>query len=141
MKIFVLGFLFLAANSYAAVQPETYYGHAFVDGFAQGRLKGPALREKLHEILDSVHVTGADGFDDIRPSCTGGKCYQHQMVGYGAARKIIFGELFLTKQNGAYAVPDLYCERLLGADDLGGKAPGPGITPDHRFLNVEHTWP
>ncbi|RYZ97728.1 MAG: nuclease, partial [Proteobacteria bacterium] len=107
----------------------------------QGRLKGPALRTKLHEILDSVHVPNADGFDDIRPACTAGKCYQHQMVGYSAARKIIFGDLFLSKQNGAYAVPDLYCERLLGADDLGGKAPGPGITPDHRYVNVEHTWP
>jgi deoxyribonuclease I len=149
MTKWVLWFLCFAAVSAASSGTsladagggaDPYYGHAFLDAYRGGKLRGPALRAKLHELLKYVHVKGADGFDEIKGQCTG-KCYQHVMVGYDDAREILFGELYLTKKNGSYAIPDLYCERLLGSEDFDGGVLGPGKIPDHRILNVEHTWP
>jgi deoxyribonuclease-1 len=133
--------LFSSFSASAARSAEGYYGRSFVDGYKKGSLRGPALRALLHEILDSVHVPTSDGFDEIRASCTAPKCYKHEMVGYDDAREILFGELYLTKKNGSYAIPDLYCERILGSEDLDGAVIGPGKIPDHRYLNTEHTWP
>ena len=120
---------------------DQYYGHEFLDAFRKGSLRGPALRNSLHQILDGAHDKGADGFDVIGESCRTNKCVGHTMVGYDRAREILFGELYLTQKNGSYALPDLYCDRLLDASDFDGGKIGPGKVPDHRVLNTEHTWP
>lgn len=58
-------------------------------------------------------------------------------LNYTEARKIMFGELFLEKQNGRYQVKEVYCNKTL--DESIGV--GPGKIPDPKFINCEHTWP
>ena len=59
----------------------------------------------------------------------------HKAVGYNAAKKILFGQLFLQKGSQGYYVKDLYCETNFT------KGVGPGSLPDQTQINTEHTWP
>ncbi|MBY0413814.1 MAG: endonuclease [Bdellovibrionales bacterium] len=59
----------------------------------------------------------------------------HKAVGYNPAKKFLFGQLHLEKNNTGYYVKDLYC------DIEYTKGVGPGSLPDQNQLNCEHTWP
>lgn len=59
----------------------------------------------------------------------------HRPVGYDPAKKFLFGQLHLEKNEKGYFVHDQYC----GVDFTSGV--GPGNLPDQNQLNTEHTWP
>lgn len=59
----------------------------------------------------------------------------HKSLGYNPAKKYLFGQLHLEKDNQGYYVKDLYCEINYT------KGVGPGSMPDQNQLNCEHTWP
>lgn len=59
----------------------------------------------------------------------------HHAVGYNNAKKYLFGQLYLQKDDNGYYVTDLYC----GIHYTKGV--GPGNLPDQNQLNTEHTWP
>lgn len=59
----------------------------------------------------------------------------HHPVGYGPAKKLLFGQIFLKKDNNGYYVLDLYCGIRFT------KGVGPGNLPDQNQINTEHTWP
>lgn len=59
----------------------------------------------------------------------------HKALGYNPAKKALFGQLHLEKDNQGYYVKDLYCEINYT------KGVGPGSMPDQNQLNCEHTWP
>jgi endonuclease I len=51
------------------------------------------------------------------------------------------GHFYLSKQNGEYAVKDVYCDRLVSESEFKSHKPGPNRIPDSRVINAEHTWP
>jgi deoxyribonuclease-1 len=59
----------------------------------------------------------------------------HHAVGYNPAKRFLFGQLYLEKNDKGYFVRDLYC----GIEVTNGV--GPGNVPDQNKLNTEHTWP
>ncbi|MBC7430255.1 MAG: endonuclease [Bacteriovorax sp.] len=59
----------------------------------------------------------------------------HHAVGYDKAKKLLFGQLYLEKDDNGYFITDLYC----GIHYTKGV--GPGNLPDQNQLNTEHTWP
>lgn len=59
----------------------------------------------------------------------------HRALGYNPAKRVLFGQLHLAKNNMGYYVKDLYCE----IEYTSGV--GPGNIPDQNQLNCEHTWP
>jgi endonuclease I len=76
--------------------------------------------------------------DKVGASCDTASlgCYQHSSLGYGAARKVLMGQLHLKGSAGQYAVKDVYCERDFTSSDIG-----PGRVPNDTMINTEHTWP
>jgi deoxyribonuclease-1 len=60
-----------------------------------------------------------------------------KVLSYKTARRYIFGELFLQKNNGRYEVVDAYCDQTFGRNS----GVGPNKIPNHQMLNCEHTWP
>lgn len=124
-------------------QQIAYYGDDFYAQVASGT-RDKALISELQTILESRHKKNASGKDTIDANCdTASKdCYQHNAIGYSAARKIIMGQLFLSGTPGNYAVKDVYCEKDYTNRDFGGADQvGPGKIPSDSVINTEHTWP
>jgi len=129
---------FASATPQNQVRP--YYGREFYDMIKSG-VKNEGLKKKLHEVLSKTHSKGSDGFDRVGQGCTSGDCYQHESIGYDQARLFLMGNFYLARQNGEYAIKEVYCEKLLSSKEFGGHKPGPNRIPDNRVVNVEHTWP
>ena len=127
----------------ASTPAERYYGHAFLSEMTKKQMKGPAMRDFVHRILDMVHVPQKDGYDELSGSCNVRGCYEHKMLGYDDARKVLLGEMYLVpRSNGEYGVSDLYCDRIAEPEEFPHSLrPGPGKVCDHAVVNVEHTWP
>lgn len=58
----------------------------------------------------------------------------HRPVGYDNAKKYLFQQLYLEKDDKGYFVIDLYCGTRFSNV-------GPSSLPDQNRLNTEHTWP
>jgi deoxyribonuclease-1 len=58
----------------------------------------------------------------------------HHAVGYDTAKKYLFQQLYLEKDEKGYFVIDLYCGTRFSNV-------GPASLPDQNRLNTEHTWP
>lgn len=59
----------------------------------------------------------------------------HKALGYNPAKKYLFGQLHLEKNDDGYFIKDLYC----GINYTAGA--GPMGLPDQSKINCEHTWP
>lgn len=118
MKIFLLITSVFIGSLAFGTGPELpeYYGSEFYEGYQNGNLKNEQLLGTLHQILAS----------------------SHKVLGYDKARRVLFGELFLEKISGSWAVKDVYCERTFTSQELNI---GPGKIPDGNVINTEHTWP
>lgn len=136
---FCLALLFLSSiPSYAL---ENYYGRELAQHESNlGKLN---LKQKLFEVLSQTHVVNSELPDEISSRCPSGKtCVQHKGLGYREARQKLFGSLFLLKANGQYALPDIYCNQVLTADQFPrNQGPGPGKIPNNEIINAEHSWP
>jgi deoxyribonuclease-1 len=128
--------LVLATSAFAGDGPA-YYGRDFYSH----KLSGPELKEALFSILSGAHQAVPGDFDQLPPSCTESRCYRHTAIGYKAARVFLFGEFYLVKQNSVYGVKDVYCDRVVFADEFRGAKPGPNLIPDANTMNAEHSWP
>ena len=138
-------FLFLFCSSIWASQQIHYYGVKFED-IQNGHLVNNELKEYLHVVLDSYHLTCPDSYDQIVSSCLGEQdnraCFGHLSFNYTTARKKIFGYLHLEQIQKAYYINCVYCQHQLGpADFPEGPVPGIDIIPNSRFINTEHSWP
>jgi deoxyribonuclease I len=106
-----------------------YYGQQFYQA------KSQVNRELLFQILNSKHTVVAGQHDIIERNCQGTNCYEHESVGYDYARKIMFGELFVKKDDKGKYVEDVYCGKKFyfrSVDEV------PNM---HSQVNIEHTWP
>lgn len=106
-----------------------YYGEEFYQ-----RLSSKGVTEELiSKILNSSHSSVPGKFDQIG-QCQG-SCYRHTSVGYDGARKILFGELYVQRDNRGMFVKDVYCGKTFHfkrVEDVSGM---------HTEVNIEHTWP
>lgn len=115
-----------------------YYGLDFYEQL-EGGLANEALILRLNEILKGGHVPGPQGFDRVFSNCQGqSSCSIHTSLGYGEARKHLFGSIHLEQITGLYAVKDVYCEEYVTEKQA---QIGPGQIPSAEHINTEHTWP
>lgn len=120
---------------------ENYYGQELVS--REGELAQLDLKQKLFEVLKSVHVVTNGQPDQITSQCPSGKsCIQHKGLGYREARRKLFGSLFLLRSRNQYALPDIYCGRVMHESDFpANQRPGPDKIPATTVMNAEHSWP
>ncbi len=133
--------LILFFFSQSSIALENYYGAELAA--QEPKFENLNIKQKLFEVLSRVHVTNSQRPDQILSQCpSGSDCFQHRSLGYREARRVIFGDLFLQQTQGQYALPDIYCDRILTADQFPkNQAPGPGKIPANQIINAEHTWP
>lgn len=109
-----------------------YYGEEFYQSVASGK---PLERPLFQKILNDSHSSSQGKFDVIQPNCAGGNCFKHVVVGYDAARKIMFGELDIQKDSNGSFIIDVYCGKKFYFRDLEE------VPNMHDKVNIEHTWP
>ena len=63
-------------------------------------------------------------------------CYRHITLSYKDARRHLFGELHLERDDNGYFVRDVYCKRKIRNSGVG-----PRSIPNPNVMNCEHTWP
>lgn len=141
----VLVLLFVLWGSIAQAQNQSrtvpYYGEAFYRALASRALAHEELKNALRSILSSYHRAAPNNFDQIVQDCSGQGCYRHVAIGYDRARVFLMGYFYLVSTGNGYGVRDVYCQRVYTDRDFRGAKPGPQRIPDHRVVNVEHTWP
>lgn len=106
----------------------------------QSPLEQQILREDLFNVLNGIHQVVENSTDLLVEECpTNANCYSHNgTLSYKEARELMFGKLFLEKNNqNKYFVKDLYCEKNI--NELDGA--GPLKIPNPNVANCEHTWP
>ncbi len=138
----------LLFSSYAAQAEQMsevipYYGDDFYKDIKMG-VSNEALQFRLKDVLRSYHVARPGQVDLIARTCQAGqgKCYTQKPLDYTLARVIIMGNLHLIRgEDGNYAVRDVYCSKDRSSSDFRKSPPAPGVVPDNRVVNVEHTWP
>tara|TARA_R110000868_G_scaffold246448_2_gene503094 strand:- start:1319 stop:2176 length:858 start_codon:yes stop_codon:yes gene_type:complete len=116
---------------------STYYPAEFKT--KMNDLRNDDLKHEIFKVLDMKHVGGKNE-DILVNNCSQakGRCYSQRVLGYTAARKILFGKLHLEQtERGNFYVKDVYCR--VNYDDRIGV--GPDRIPNHTELNCEHTWP
>ncbi len=122
---------------------KAYYGAQFYSAILN-QAQDEKLKIALKNILKSGHIQTPGQPDRLAANCDSQKdCSVQTSLGYGAARKFIFGTFYLVKvDSGNYGIKEMYCDRIYQGADFGTTGrPGPGVVPDNTVINVEHTWP
>jgi endonuclease I len=133
LLVFVFsGALFAQQDQKLNTGKWAYYGAEFYLNLSSGKTFN---RETLEKILNGSHVSMKGKFDLIQAPCEGSNCYKHVVVGYDSARKIMFGELDIQKDNNGSFVIDVYCGKKFYFRDLEE------VSTMHDKVNIEHTWP
>jgi deoxyribonuclease-1 len=97
--------------------------------------KSNNIKKVLYDIMSSSHLSVKGKVDRIG-ACEGERsCYRHNQVGYSRARTIMFGELFVDRDNNGMFVEEVYCERKIYYQSVSD------ISNMHTKVNIEHTWP
>ncbi|UYL09434.1 endonuclease [Bdellovibrio sp. SKB1291214] len=141
--VLVVCSLFITVSGQAALQSEgiPYYGEQFYRDLSSG-VSNDELKDKLQHILLAKHKVVQGSYDEVSDNCSGQGCYEHVVLGYDGARTWMMGTYYITKVDGQYAIPDMYCAKYRTASEFSGNgAPAPGRYPDGNILNTEHTWP
>lgn len=134
MKVFFLTLTLLASNS--AFAGLEYYPQGFAESAKSGSIKSADLKNRIFTILDSAHQKVAGGNDILSPKCASTDCYKQTLLGYDNARRKLFGDLDLKKDQRGHYFKDAYCNK-----EYDGNGIGPGLIPKNEILNCEHTWP
>ncbi len=132
--LLVLSFVLLSASLYAQTNRKiannqlAYYGIEFYTK--------KVTKDSLYKILDAHHVIVSNTYDTISNNCNGSNdCYRHTSVGYDNARNIMFGELFMKKDDEGMYVQDVYCAKKFHFKEVSD------ISNMGHEVNIEHTWP
>ncbi|MBX2986371.1 MAG: endonuclease [Bdellovibrionaceae bacterium] len=118
----------------------SYYGAEFYRRVTMGE-SNDGLQDLIRYVLRADHRAVPGRPDEIMDRCSGQGCYRHTVIGYNRARQFLMGYFYLVRNGNQYGVREVYCERVVGANEFRGRPPGPGQIPDDRVVNVEHTWP
>lgn len=119
--------LFSQTNRKLANGQFAYYGESFYTA--------KVTKESLFKVLNLDHTIVANKHDLIASGCQNGDCFRHTPVGYENARKIMFGELFLKKDDKGNFVEDVYCHKKFHFKEVAD------ISNMGNIVNIEHTWP
>ena len=123
--------------------PVAYYGSEFYKLLKQ-QASDTVWVAQLKKVLKSSHKKRPNKQDEIG-SCNPQKesqCYGHTYHSYSDARRVLFGDIFLTEIKGEYAIRGIYCDKYyLSSDFPSGKGLGPKKIPDPKIMNTEHSWP
>ena len=111
LSIVLVSLLSISSHAFETYYP--YYGIDFYDQIEKIDDGAPLeIRAELYRVLSSYHQESENnGFDTILSRCTSENCYKHTVYSYSQARRFMFGELDLKKdENNRYYVHDVYCD-------------------------------
>lgn len=134
MKTFSL-LVILCTFSQFAYALSSYYPAEFKDKMSE--VRNDELKYEVFKVLDMKHMT-TKSEDILVSNCAQGegRCYNQKVLGYTAARKVLFGKIHLEQnEQGRFYVRDVYCQESFA------NGVGPNRIPNHTELNCEHTWP
>lgn len=110
-----------------------YYGDEFYSTLTSRK---NLSRTTFAKIFNHNHISRKGDFDQISSDCPhGNRCYRHLSVGYDRARKIMFGELDIKRDNNGTYVVDVYCGKKFYFNNVNE------VSRMHDKVNIEHTWP
>lgn len=134
--LFVLAFFGVTATSWANLP---YYPQSTLEKFQDPNTESSELAQAIFDLSAKVHIKHTESSDTLVDVCPANADCTKQRTNftYEEARKLMFGELFLEKQNGKYLLKDVYCN--ITVDESAGI--GPNKIPNPNILNCEHTWP
>lgn len=138
MKLFVtllglLSFSVFGQQDQKVQNKWAYYGEEFYTTLA-GRKNFE--RTFFNKLFNEAHSSTPGKFDKVSSSCESGKtCYRHTSVGYDRARKIMFGELDVLRDDKGTYVLDVYCGKKFYFSNIDE------VSNMHDRVNIEHTWP
>jgi deoxyribonuclease I len=133
-----VAFLLFSSITLAAVDQRVgsnelaYYGADFYQALRSAKV---VPKPNLHRILSGVHASNPGKHDSINTGHCTKDCYRHTSVSYDEARKIVFGELDVEKDNRGHYVKDVYCGKKFHFRSVDE------IRRRHTEVNIEHTWP
>lgn len=136
MKTTIALFLLALVSHAFAAGESTYYPSAFIQKISSAALKDDALKTEINTVLTSTHLKNKTGNDTLGCESGTANCYEHLVLGYDGARKVLFGKIHLEQNNGSYFIKDVYCHKTFSGSDVR-----PGGIPNHAQINCEHTWP
>ena len=128
-------FVILLSITNLAYALSSYYPAEFKEKMSE--VRDEELKQEIFRVLDMKHVGGKKE-DILVSSCNNAasRCYSQRVLGYTAARKVLFGKLHLNQtEQGSYYVKDVYCQEQFR------HGVGPDRIPNHTEINCEHTWP
>lgn len=133
-----IALLLLALVSLAQAADNNYYPQAFMDALASKKVVNDDLKTQINKVLTSTHQKNKNGRDTLDCATAGVEnCYEHRVLGYSGARKVLFGKLHIENENGKTFIRDVYCHKIFSSN-AGVK---PGAIPNNNQINCEHTWP
>jgi deoxyribonuclease-1 len=108
---------------------NVYYPTSFQEKIARHELKDENLKDELNTVLESTHTRLANANDILDCEPKKGKCFSHQAVGYGLARKYLYTQLHVQTDSRGKYLREVYCQR----EEL--------VPISTSTINCEHTWP
>lgn len=133
-----IAFFLLALVSLAQAADNNYYPQTFMDAVGSKKVVNEALKEEINKVLTSTHLKNKNGRDTLDcDTASVANCYEHRVLGYDGARKVLFGKLHVQQNNGQYFIKDVYCHKIFS----GNAGVKPGAIPNNNQINCEHTWP
>lgn len=132
-------FITLLSLSSFATEFNAYYPQEMANFLETKGANEEALKEFLFKVLNSSHQRVKNGNDVLGCDVNSkGDCYAHVVLGYGGARKVLFGKLHLEQDGEGYFIKDVYCHKEIRSRNT---RMGPGTIPNNNIINCEHTWP
>ncbi|MCB9061310.1 MAG: endonuclease [Halobacteriovoraceae bacterium] len=136
-KILIL--LLISIRSYAF---QNYYPKQFRENIKNGHLNPEQMKKDLQKIMYLSHIVSKNEDDLLVKNCEGKKnCFTHRVFSYQDARRILFGTLFLEKDELGIFLKDNYCNIIYRESSFKEAPIGKGKIPNHHFINCEHIWP
>lgn len=134
----VLAIALLIVSSFCYAN-QNYYPESTLAIIQNPHSNRTQLKEALFDLLSKVHIKHENARDTLANVCPiNAKCLtENYNLSYKQAREILFGKLHLEKNNNAFFVKDVYCNKIITEKSGAGE----GKIPDSNLINCEHTWP
>lgn len=136
-RLMILLFLF----PMSAIARNNYYPLDYQKQFEEQSVENSELKDALFNLLNSYHLINDGAPDTLNCTPTTSydlKCHRQKTLSYRDARRHLFGDIHLRRDDNGYYVKDIYCEEKI-TDSMDRI--GPGQIPNANNMNTEHSWP